>query len=190
LQDKLAKNVPMDKMVKELLGASGGIFKNPATNYYQTEIDNLKVAENVAQVFMGMRVQCAQCHSHPFDRWTQDDYYGFAAFFAQIGRKQADDPRETIIFNSGQGEVSHPVGGRVMRAKFLGGDSPNCTGRDRRELLAQWLTSPDNPYFARNLSNIVWAQFFGRGIVEPVDDVRISNPASNPELLDELGRRF
>jgi Protein of unknown function (DUF1549)/Protein of unknown function (DUF1553) len=190
LQSQLANNVPVDAMVRQLLASKGGTFKEPATNYYQTETETLKVAENVAQVFMGMRIQCAQCHNHPFDRWTQDDYYGFAAFFAQIGRKPADDPRETIVSNSGGGEVNHPVGGRVMKPKFLGGDSPNCTGRDRREVLAQWLTSPDNPYFARNLSNMVWAQFFGRGIIEPVDDVRISNPASNPELLDELGKRF
>src|SRR5207244_2977259 len=121
LQDKIARNVPMDQMVQELLGSRGGTFKNAATNYYQNETDTLKVTENVAQVFMGMRIQCAQCHNHPFDRWKMDDYYGFAAFFAQIGRKGTDDPRETIVFNSGGGEVAHPVGGRVMKPKFLGG---------------------------------------------------------------------
>jgi hypothetical protein len=190
LESQLARNVPVDGLVRQLVASRGGTFTEPATNYYQTETETLKVAENVAQVFMGMRIQCAQCHNHPFDRWTQDDYYGFAAFFAQIGRKPAEDPRETIVFNSGGGEINHPVGGRVMKPKFLGGDSPNCTGHDRREVLAQWLTSAENPYFARNLGNMVWAQFFGRGIIEPVDDVRISNPASNPELLDELGKRF
>jgi hypothetical protein len=190
LQDKIAKNVPMDQMVQELLAAKGGTFKNPATNYYQNETDTLKVAENVAQVFMGMRVQCAQCHNHPFDRWTQDDYYGFAAFFSQIGRKGTDDPRETIVFNSGGGEVAHPVGGRVMKPKFLGGATPDVAGKDRREVLAKWLASPDNPYFATNLANIVWAHFFGVGIIDPVDDVRVSNPASNPELLHELGKKF
>jgi hypothetical protein len=144
----------------------------------------------VAQVFMGMRIQCAQCHNHPFDRWTQDDYYSFAAFFTQIGRKGADDPRELIVFNSGGGEVNHPVRGRPMPPKFLGGASPNVTGQDRRVVLANWLASPDNPYFAKNLSNIVWNHFFGQGIVNEVDDVRISNPASNQELLDELGKKF
>ena len=108
-------------MVQNLLSASGGTFKNPATNYYQIEPDTLKTAENVAQVFMGIRTQCAQCHNHPFDRWTMDDYYSFAAFFAQIGRKQGEDYRETIVFNSGGGEVAHPVGGRQMPPKFLGG---------------------------------------------------------------------
>jgi hypothetical protein len=190
LQDNIARNVPMDQMVQQLLGATGGTFKNPATNYYQNETDTLKIAENVAQVFMGMRVQCAQCHNHPFDRWKMDDYYGFAAFFSQIGRKGTDDPREIIIFNSGGGEVTHPVGGRVMKPKFLGGAEPNVAGKDRRQVVAQWLASPENPYFATNLANIVWAHFFGMGIIHEVDDVRVSNPASNPELLQELGKRF
>jgi hypothetical protein len=190
LQDKVARNVPVNEWVKELLAASGGTFKSPATNFYQGETDILKVTENVAQVFMGMRIQCAQCHNHPFDRWTMDDYYGFAAFFKQLGRKQADDPREIIIFNAGGGEVKHPVGGRVMAPKFLGGATPDVKGRDRREVLADWLASPDNPYFATNLANIVWANFFGQGIIHEVDDVRVSNPASNPELLAELGKRF
>ncbi len=190
LREKIAGNTPTDKMVQELLGARGGSFSNPATNYYQTETETLKVSENVAQVFMGMRIQCAQCHNHPFDRWTMDDYYGFAAFFSQIGRKQGEDPRETIIFNSGGGEVTHLVGGRVMKPKFLGGIEPDLAGRDRREVMANWLASSENPFFAKNLANIVWAHFFGRGIIQEVDDVRVSNPPVNGELLDELGRRF
>lgn len=190
LKDKIASNTPTDKMVQELLSARGGSFSSPATNYYQTETETLKVAENVAQVFMGMRMQCAQCHNHPFDRWTMDDYYGFAAFFSQIGRKQGEDPRETIIFNSGGGDVRHLVGGRVMAPKFLGGATPDLAGRDRRQVMAEWLASPENPYFAKNLANIVWAHFFGRGIIHEVDDVRVSNPPVNAELLDELGRKF
>jgi len=137
---------------------------------------------------MGMRIQCAQCHNHPFDRWTMDDYYGFANFFAQIGRKQGEDPRETVVFNSGGGDVKHPVGGRVVPPKFLGGATPDLAGRDRREVLAAWLASPENPHFGRNLVNIVWAHFFGRGIVDPVDDVRVSNPPVNDPLLDSLAR--
>jgi hypothetical protein len=190
LQEKVASNVPMDQMVQELLAASGGTFKSPATNFYQIETDRLKVTENVAQVFMGMRIQCAQCHNHPFDRWTMDDYYSFAAFFAQIGRKGTEDPRELIVFNSNGGEVNHPIGGRVMPPKFLGGAVAEVAGKDRRAVLAKWLASSENPYFATNLANIVWAHFFGVGIIEPVDDVRVSNPAANRELLDELGRRF
>ena len=190
LREKIAANTPSNVMVKELLSSRGGSFASPATNYYQTETETLKIAENAAQVFMGMRIQCTQCHNHPFDRWTMDDYYGFAAFFAQIGRKQGEDPRETIIFNSGGGEVKHPVDGRVMAPKFLGGETPDLQGRDRREVMAEWLASPENPYFAKNLANIVWSHFFGRGIIDEVDDVRVSNPPANAELLDELARNF
>ena len=190
LQDKIANNVPMDKMVSELLGASGGTFKNPATNYYQNETNTLKVTENVAQVFMGMRIQCAQCHNHPFDKWTQNDYYGFASFFSQIGRKRAEDPRETIVFNSRSGEVRNPVGNRVMKPKFLGGEAPDLKGKDRRVAMAEWLVSSENPFFATNLANMVWAHFFGKGIIDEVDDVRVSNPPANAELLNALGQRF
>jgi hypothetical protein len=190
VQERLANDVPIDKMVQELLGASGGTFENAATNYYQMETDPLKVAENVAQVFMGMRIQCAQCHNHPFDRWTMDDYYSFAAFFSQVGRKRGEDPRETIVFNSGGGEVKHPVGGQVMPPKFLGGDVPDVTGKDRRVVLATWLASKENPYFAKNLANMVWNHFFGKGLIQEVDDVRISNPPVNGELLDALSTKF
>lgn len=190
LVEKLQNNTPMDQLVQELLGAAGGTFKNPATNFYQVTLDRLLLSENVAQVFMGMRIQCAQCHNHPFDRWTMDDYYSFAAFFAQIGRKQGEDYREAVIFNAGGGEQNHPIGGRAMKPKFLGGAEPDTAGKDRRAVLAKWLASKDNPYFAKSFANRVWSHFFGIGIVEPVDDFRISNPASNPELLDELGKRF
>lgn len=191
LKDQFARNVPMDKLTQELLTAKGGTFANPAANFYKVETDVLKLSENVAQVFMGMRMQCAQCHNHPFDRWTMNDYYGFAAFFAQVGRKTGEDQRETVVFDRGNGGVRHPVGNRDIPPKFLGtdGGKPEA-GQDRREVMAKWLASPQNPFFARNLANIVWAHFFGQGIVEPVDDVRISNPASNPELLEELGKRF
>jgi hypothetical protein len=190
LQERIEANTPIDQLVRELLSAKGGTFTEPATNYFQHERDTLKTAENVAQVFMGMRIQCAQCHNHPFDRWTMDDYYGFANFFAQIGRKPGEDPRETIVFNSGNGDVKHPVGGRVVPPKFLGGAVPDTQGRDRREVLADWLASPANEYFGRNLVNIVWAHFFGSGIVDEVDDVRVSNPPVNKALLDVLATRF
>lgn len=190
LVEQLSKDMPMDKMVQSLLGANGGTFKNPATNFYQTTTETLPLTENVAQVFMGMRIQCAQCHNHPFDRWTQDEYYNFAAFFSQIGRKQGEDFRELIVFNAGGGEMKHPVDGRVMPPKFLGGEYPDVAGKDRRVVLAEWLASPRNPWFASSFANRVWAHFMGVGIVEPVDDFRISNPASNPELLEALAKRF
>jgi hypothetical protein len=191
LQDRLLQNVPIDRIVQDLITASGSTFKNPAANYYQVQTDTLKTAENAAQVFMGMRIQCAQCHNHPFDRWTMNDYYSFAAFFSQIGRKQGEDPREDIIYDRGDGEVRHPVGNKVMPPKYLGGDLPQLKeGQSRREALARWMASAENPFFARNMGNIVWAHFMGKGIIEPVDDVRISNPPSNPELLDALGAKF
>ena len=190
LRDRIARGEPLDRIVRELLAATGGTFKNPATNYYQVEVDPLKVAENAAQVFLGMRMQCAQCHNHPFDRWTMNDYYGFAAFFAQIGRKKGEDPRETVVFNQGSGETKHPVDKRDVAPAFLGGGPADVAGRDRRAVVADWLTSTNNTYFARNLANITWSHFFGRGIVEPVDDVRVSNPPSNPELLDALAGRL
>ena len=190
LRDQIETNVPLDRIVQQLLTASGSTLRDPAANYYQVEPDTLKLAENTAQVFLGMRIQCAQCHNHPFDRWTLNDYYGFAAFFAQIGRKPGDDPRETVIFDRHDGEVTHPVTKKVMPPKFLGGEVPKLNGESRRAVLARWLTAPDNPYFARNVANMIWAQFLGRGIIEPVDDVRISNPASNPELLDALATKL
>ncbi len=190
LTNKIAAEVPIDQIVRELLSATGGTFKNPATNFYQIERNTLKTSENVAQIFMGLRIQCAQCHNHPFDRWTMDDYYSFAAFFAQIGRKTGEDYREVIVFNRGGGEVRHKVGGRVMAPKFLGGDTPDVKGKDRRAVLAEWITSPKNPYFATSIANRIWDHFFGQGIVDPVDDVRVSNPPSNPELLQALARKL
>jgi len=190
LDRRIAANEPVDRMVRDLLTASGGTFDNPPTNYFQLERDTLKLAENVAQAFLGMRIQCAQCHNHPFDRWTMDDYYGFAAFFTQIGRKRAADPRETIIFDSGGGEMLHPLTKQPTPPKFLGGVAPTTSGIARRAALAAWITSPDNPFFAKHIANTTWRHFFGRGIIHEPDDARVSNPPSNGPLLEELGRRF
>jgi hypothetical protein len=190
LHDELEKNVPINRIAADLIGANGSTLENAAANYYQLETDPLKLAEDTAQAFMGIRIQCAQCHNHPFDRWTMDDYRGFVAFFTQVGRKPGEDPRERIVFNRGEGESKHPVGDRVVPPKFLGGAAPDAKGKDRREILASWLSSPENPYFARHMANLIWAQYMGRGIIEPVDDGRISNPASNPELLEALGKKF
>jgi hypothetical protein len=190
LRDRVRAGATLDRIVSELLPASGGTFENPAVNYYQTETSPQLLAENVAQVLLGTRIQCAQCHNHPFDRWTMDDYYGFAAFFSQVGYKNAQDPRELTIYNAASGEIRHPLGDRHVRPKFLGGAAPTIgSGQDYRAVLAGWLANPDNPLFAGNFGNIVWAHFFGRGIVDPVDDVRVSNPPSNPELLAALGQK-
>jgi hypothetical protein len=190
LRKQIHQGATLDGILKQLLPAAGGTFENPAVNYFQTETSPQLMAENVAQVFLGTRVQCAQCHNHPFDRWTMTDYYGFAAFFSQIGYKIAQDPRELTIFNAGVGEMPHPIDGRPVSPKFLGGLAPELTpNRDYRATLADWLTSGSNEMFAKNFANIVWAHFFPKGIVDPVDDVRVSNPPSNPELLTMLGKR-
>ena len=190
LDRRIASNQPVDQMVRDLVTASGGTFENPPTNYYQAERNTLKLTENVAQAFLGMRIQCAQCHNHPFDRWTMDDYYGFAAFFAQIGRKRADDPRETIIYNSGGGGMKHPVSGQTVAPKYLGGGEAEVTNRDRREAVADWLVSPENPFFAKRIANLVWTHFLGRGIVHEPDDFRVSNPPVNGPLLDALANHL
>ncbi len=190
LRERIAGNMPFNQLVAELLSAKGGTFSNPATNFFQMEEDVMKLTENVAQVFMGTRIQCAQCHNHPFDRWTMDDYYGFAAFFAQVKRKPAEDPRERIVFD-GDGGIQHPVSKQDMPPKFLGGPKPELKpGQTRRDAVGGWLASPENPWFARNVVNVVWDHYMGVGIVDPVDDVRVSNPPSNPELLDDLAAKF
>ena len=190
LKQELEAGTTIDVIVRNMLTSKGSTFKQPSTNYFQVERDTLKRAENVAQVFMGTRIQCAQCHNHPFDRWTQDDYYGFAAFFARIGMKRGEDPREYLIFDKTGGETKHPVKKVNMKPKFLGGETPVTKGADRRIALANWLTDTKNPYFARNLANMIWAQYMGRGIVDPVDDQRLSNPASHPDLLNEMSAKL
>jgi hypothetical protein len=190
LRGRVKDGATIDRIARDLLSAAGGTFENPAVTYFQTETTPQLLGENVAEVFLGTRIQCAQCHNHPFDRWTMDDYYGFAAFFSQIGYKKAEDPRELTVFNAGDGEMRHPLGNRLVLPKYLGGaNAPVAPGQDYRAVLADWLTGRDNRAFARNFGNVVWAHFFGRGIVEPVDDVRVSNPPSNPALLDALGKK-
>jgi len=191
IRECLERNVPFDQVVRDLLTADGSTYKNPATNYYRISRDPESAMETTAQLFLGVRIQCAKCHNHPFERWTQDDYYGFAAFFAQIARKKGNLPDEEVVYASGSGDVRQPRTGRTMKPKALGGpvfdDSP---AKDRRARLAAWLASPDNPFFAKSLVNRIWFHLIGRGIVEPVDDFRDSNPACNDELLDGLTADF
>lgn len=191
LRERVREGTPVDQILRQLIPASGSTFENPATTYYQTETTPQLLAENIAQAFLGTRIQCAQCHNHPFDRWTMDDYYGFASFVSQVGYKQARDPREITVYNLGEGSLQHPVPGRVVQPKFLGGDICNpSAGEDLRDHLAKWLTSSENQPFANNIANILWAHFTGLGIVNPVDDFRVSNPPSNPELLNALGKKL
>ncbi|MCA1685083.1 MAG: DUF1549 domain-containing protein, partial [Planctomycetia bacterium] len=185
IRAQLEQNTPMDRFVRELLTAEGSAFKNPAANYYRISRDPENSVETTAQLFLGVRIQCAKCHNHPFERWTQDDYYGFAAFFSRVRQKKGPLPDDEVIFTAAGGDVRQPRTGQVMKPKALGGPVYEDTkAGDRRASLAAWLTGPENPFFARSLVNRVWYHLVGRGIVEPVDDFRDSNPASNDELLD------
>ncbi len=195
IRDQVKRDTPLDQFVRVQVAGTGSNLANPPVNLYtmlpQGQYDPKAVAQDVAQVFTGMRVQCAQCHNHPFDRWTQDDYYGFVSFFTGVKRKMASEEREFYIYDDPNAPpAKHLLDGHPVPAKFLGGEAPDVKGKDPRAALAEWLTSRDNALFRQNMANRIWAQFFGRGIVEPVDDVRISNPPSNRELLEELGRRL
>ncbi len=192
IRESLQADKPLDQFVRELLTADGSTFKNPAANYYRISRDPDSSVETTAQLFMGVRIQCAKCHNHPFERWTQDDYYGFAAFFSRVRQKKGLLPDEEIIFAAADGDVRQPRTGVVMKPKALGGPvyDDASTPEERRVRMAKWLTGPENPFFAKSMVNRVWFHLMGRGIVEPVDDFRDSNPACNDELIDGLAAHF
>jgi hypothetical protein len=199
LRDHVAKNSPLDAVVREMLTASGSSYINPPANYYRVARDPQSLAETTAQLFFGVRMQCAKCHNHPFEKWTQDDYYSTAAFFARVKQKKdpnypaakPNDPTAEIIFAERAGEVTQPRTGRVMPPRFLGGVVPPIPpDKDRREVFAEWLTGPSNPFFAKSVVNRIWYHLHGKGIVDPVDDFRESNPSANDELLDALAADF
>jgi hypothetical protein len=196
IRKSLAANTPYDQWVGSILTATGSPSSTPQVGWYRRMQSTDAFVDNSAQVFLGMRLQCAKCHHHPFERWSQDDYYGFAAFFAKVGRKPSLSAsqagrKEEVIFLARSGSVNHPKTGRQMVPTGLG-DTPASlrpTDDPRRKLVA-WMTGPRNPYFAKALVNRYWAHFFGRGICEPMDDLRVSNPPTNPELLDRLADDF
>jgi hypothetical protein len=191
LQAAISNNMPYDQFARELLTASGSTITSPAGNYYRTASETLDAMESTAQLFMGTRIQCAKCHNHPFERWTQSNYYGLASFFNRIERRKTDRPEEVILWTRSSGEVHHPADGRVVKPWVpVTGDLEIASSADRRTALAEWLTSPDNPFFARVEVNRIWAQVMGRGIVEPFDDFRDSNPPANAQLLDALAQDF
>ncbi|MAR11422.1 MAG: S-layer protein [Blastopirellula sp.] len=195
IRDALAANRPYDEFAAEILTASGSQNENPPTVWYRQVRAQSDYVESVAQAFLGVRIQCAQCHHHPFDRWSQDDYYGLAAVFARVGRKggfaDAEVPTNEVIFVKDQGRVEHPRTGESVDPKALGGPVFDV-GRfdDPRRKLARWMTAAENPFFARAFVNRIWAHFHGRGIIHPIDDARDSNPPTKPELLDALSRGF
>jgi len=189
IREQMRKRTPLDQFVKAQVAGAGSNLQNPPVNLYtmlpQGQYDAKAVAQDVAQIFTGMRVQCAQCHNHPFDRWTQEDYYGFVSFFTGVKRKMASEAREFWVYDDvNAAPAKHLLDGHPVPATFLGGAQPDVKGKDPRAALADWLTAKDNSWFRENMANRIWAQFFGRGIVDPVDDVRVSNPPSNRELLE------
>ncbi|MBI2949622.1 MAG: DUF1549 domain-containing protein [Verrucomicrobia bacterium] len=187
IRERIASNTPFDKMVRELITAEGPIDETPPANFYKLFSKPGEMASTLSQVFLGVRIACAECHHHPFDRWSQSDYYGMQAFFQPVSRKKG--PVGEMLLVTGQPEARNPRTGEMIRPHPLGGVTPPTdTNADLRRSLAAWFTAAENPWFARNLANRLVAHFLGRGLVEPVDDLRATNPPSNPELLDALAR--
>ncbi len=206
IREQVAGNVPYDKFVRSIVTASGSNKENPAASYYKILRDPTPTMENTTHLFLAVRFNCNKCHDHPFERWTQDQYYQTSAYFAQVGLKadpaagdakiggtavEGAKPAFEIVYDNKTGDIKHERTGQVTPpefpypAKFKADDKAS-----RREQLASWLTSPDNQYFARSYVNRLWGYLFGIGIMEPIDDIRAGNPPSNPELLEYLTSEF
>jgi hypothetical protein len=191
LVESVAQNQPLDQFARELLTAQGSTYSNPAANYYRVCDEPILAAETTAQIFLGSRIQCAKCHNHPFENWTQDNFYGLTAFFNRVTSKPGRRLEEEIVYVARDGEVTQPRTGQVMKPWLPGsGDVSDAAIPDRRAVFAEWLTRPNNPIFARVAVNRIWAEVMGQGIVDPVDDFRQSNPPANPALLDKLAEDF
>jgi hypothetical protein len=202
IRESIARDKPLNQMAKELIASRGSTYTQPAANYYRALRDPQVRAEATAQVFLGIRMQCAKCHNHPFNQWTQNDYHQLAAFFPRVQYKIVKNERkdkldkhefvgEQIVIMDDVSEINHPVTGVELRPKFLGGPEP-ALGEDGDRLiaLADWVARPDNPFFARTQANRIWAYLLGRGIVDPTDDFRQSNPPVNGPLLEALAADF
>ena len=192
VRDGMLANKPYDEMVKQILAATGTIVENPAVAWYKRVKEPNEQLEDVAQLFLGVRMQCAQCHHHPFERWSQHDYYAFAAYFSRVGRKPTAIAGEDLIFHErGIAEYENKKTNTKVRPAALGEEPVEIAPDDDPRLqLAEWMRQADNPFFAKALVNRYWKHFFKRGLVEPEDDIRDTNPATNPELLDALARHF
>ncbi len=199
IHTQFVQNRPIDQFVHEMILAQGSTFTVGPSNYYRVANNPQDLAETTSQLFLGVRLQCTRCHHHPFEKWSQTDYYQFAAFFARVGLKQSNDfgifGNENVVKLQGGGEVGHPKTGATMYPTPLGvtlarlpdGKLPNPDeSGDRRRALADWLTAKDNRLFAKNIANRYWGYLFTRGIVNPIDDQRVTNPPTNPELLEAL----
>jgi hypothetical protein len=199
---QLAQDRPLNEFARDILAATGSTYANPPANFWRAIREPTQRAESVAQVFLGIRIGCARCHNHPFDRWKIDDYYGFASLFARLdyrvlenGRKDNLDKHEFVgeqfVFQNRDGEVLNPRTKSPAKPVFLGAVAPEFgADSDRLSALASWVAARDNPYFARAQVNRIWLHLMGRGLVDPNDDFRVTNPPANPELLDYLTRDF
>lgn len=202
IRDAIARNRPIDAFVRDLIAARGSTYAEPPANFYRANRTAAARAVAAAQVFLGTRLQCAECHNHPFDRWTQDDYYNWSAVFGEVDYKILDNKRrdrsdkhefvgEQVVFLNPKLGVQNPRTGEAAKPRFLGDDLPELKdGTDRLQAAAAWLTGPANPLFAKAQANRIWYHLMGRGLVDPVDDLRLTNPASHPRLLDELTREL
>ncbi len=195
IRQALLENMPYDDFVRNVLAASGNPQSHPPAAWYKVVSSSTTQMEDTAQLFLGMRIQCARCHHHPFEKWSQDDYYSFEAFFKQVGLKQSkfalNNVRDTVYHRDGVATSRNPRTGETLKPRGLGGEPLEIPAyEDPRHHLVDWMSAPDNPYFARALANRYWKHFFGRGIVNPEDDMRVTNPPSSPELLDALAEHF
>ncbi len=196
IRDAFRENRPYDQFVRQIVTAQGSTFHEGPSVIFRDRREPEELTPMMSQLFLGIRLECAKCHHHPFESWGQEQFYEFAAYFARVGRKGTGlsppiSGSEEMVFAGKSGSVSHPLTGKVLPPKPLFGQgfAPNPEG-DYREALADWMTGPENAYFAKVIVNRVWADLMGRGIVEPVDDIRATNPPSNGPLLDELAREF
>jgi hypothetical protein len=195
IRGAVASNLPMDEFARKLLTAKGGIVDDPASVYFAISKDTSDTVERVTQVFCGVRMLCARCHAHPMENWTQADYYGLSSFFNQVSTRIdgrfPNTNTKLVQLNLAAGSAVNPRTGQPQAPKFLGGVQPKLeAGADRRRAYAHWLTAPENPFFAKGLVNRYWSYFFHRGIIEPVDDIRSTNPPINPALLEALTKDF
>jgi hypothetical protein len=192
IRDSFYDNKPYDQFVREILTASGEITQNPPTAWYREVNQAQEKLEDTAQLFLATRLKCAQCHHHPYERWSQRDYYQFSAFFSRVGRKSGGYPEEESIYHkSGRASATHPKSKENLSPAGLGATPVSLEPEeDPRTALAEWITQPENPFFARALVNRYWKHFLNRGLVEPEDDMRDTNPPTNPELLEALAEHF
>jgi hypothetical protein len=196
LRDAFRRNKPYDQFARELVTAQGSTWRDGATVIFRDRPQAVEIGASVSQLFLGVRLECAKCHHHPFEVWSQDDFFGFAAFFSRVGRKGVGlsppiSGGEEMIYTAASGQLRHGRTGAPVAPKVLFGVTPKITGEDDpRDVLARWMTDPQNPYFAQVMANRVWAELMGQGLVEPVDDIRATNPPSNGPLLDFLARDF